>query len=140
MAGMAVCETISDPAVIAWLDPEGRWAGLQSIVRVTATRQVTEQEPTTSVRYSLSSLAGPAQKIARAVRSHWGTENGLHWVLDMGFREGESRVRMGYAQQNLTVVRKLVLALTQHDPQRKLGVALAGGDTAYLRYLLTLAA
>jgi len=102
-----VCETIDDPAVIAWLDPDGRWAGLRSI--------------------------------ARAVRSHWGIENGLHWVLDMGFREDESRVRSGHAQENLTVVRKL--ALLQHDPTRKTGVAAsrkrAGWDTDYLRYLLT---
>ncbi len=139
-----VCEVIDDPAVIAWLDPDHRWTGLRSIARVTATRQVTGQEPTTAVRYYLSSLPGNAQEIARAVRSHWGIENGLHWVLDMGFREDESRVRMGYAQENLTVVRKLALALIQHDPQRKVGVAAsrkrAGWDTAYMQYLLTLPA
>lgn len=138
-----VCETISDPAVITWLDPDGRWAGLRSIARVTATRQVTGQEPTTAVRYYISSLPGDAHEIGRAVRSHWEVENGLHWVLDMGFREDESRVRMGAAQENLTVVRKLALALIQHDPTRKTGVAAsrkkAGWDTTYLRYLLTLA-
>ncbi len=138
-----VCEVIDDPAVIAWLDPTGRWTGLRSIARVTATRQVTGQEPTTAVRYYLSSLPGDAREIARAVRSHWGIENGLHWVLDMGFREDESRVRMGHAQENLTVIRKLALALIQHDPQRKVGVAAsrkrAGWDTAYMQYLLTMA-
>jgi predicted transposase YbfD/YdcC len=138
------CETISDPAVIAWLDPDGRWAGLRSIARVTATRQQTGQEPTTAVRFYISSLPGDARELARAVRSHWGIENGLHWVLDMGFREDESRVRMGAAQENLTVVRKLALALIQHDPTRKTGVAAsrkrAGWDTDYLRYLLTLSA
>lgn len=137
-----VCETINDPAVLAWLDPDGRWVGLQSIARVTATRQVTGQAPTTAVRYYLSSLPGDAREIARAVRSHWGVENGLHWVLDMGFREDESRVRMGFAQENLTVVRKLALALIHHDPQRTTGVAAsrkrAGWDSDYLRYLLTL--
>ena len=138
-----VCETIRDPAVIAWLDPAGRWAGLRSIARVTATRQVTGQEPTTAVRFYLSSLPGDARELARAVRSHWGIENGLHWVLDMGFREDASRVRTGAAQENLTVVRKLGLALIQHDPTRTTGVAAsrkkAGWDTDYLRYLLTLA-
>lgn len=137
-----VCETISDPAVIAWLDPTGRWVGLRSLVRVTATRQVTGQAPTTAVRYYLSSLSGDAGQIARAVRSHWGIENGLHWVLDMGFREDESRVRLGDAQENLTVLRKLGLALIQHDPTRKVGVAAsrkrAGWDSAYMQYLLSL--
>lgn len=139
-----VCEVISDPAVISWLDPDNRWAGLQSIVRVTATRQVMGQAATTAVRYYLSSLTGEAGEIARAVRSHWGIENGLHWVLDMGFREDESRVRMGDAQENLTVLRKLGLALIQHDPTRKMGVAAsrkrAGWDTAYMQYLLSLPA
>jgi predicted transposase YbfD/YdcC len=65
-----VCETISDPAVIAWLDPTQRWPGLRSIVRVTATRQVGAQPPTTAVRHYLSSLPGAAQPIAAAVRSH----------------------------------------------------------------------
>lgn len=139
-----VCAVISDPAVISWLDPDHRWAGLRSIARVTATRQVTGQEPTTAVRYYLSSLAGDAAGIARAVRSHWGIENGLHWVLDMAFREDESRVRTGFAQENLTVVRKLVLALIQHDPLRTTGVAAsrkrAGWDTSYMQYLLSLPA
>jgi predicted transposase YbfD/YdcC len=136
-----VCETISDPAVLAWLDPVGRWTGLRSIARVTATRQETGQEPTTAVRSYVSSLPGEARELARAVRSHWGIENSLHWVLDLGFREDESRVRMGAAQENLTLVRKLALALIQHDPTRKTGVAAArtkaGWDTDYLRYLLT---
>lgn len=45
-----VCETIRDPAVLAWLDPDGTWPGLRTIARVTATRQVTGQDATTAVR------------------------------------------------------------------------------------------
>lgn len=135
-----VCETISDPAVIAWLDPAGRWPGLQTIARVTATRRIGEQEPTTATRYYLSSLAGNAPQIARAVRSHWGIENGLHWVLDMAFREDESRVRVGHSAQNLAVLRTLALTLIGQDRSRKLGVKAsrlrAGWDTGYLLHLL----
>lgn len=137
------CETITDPEVIAWLDPEAAWPGLRSLVRVTAVRQVTGKEPTTMVRYYVSSLPGAAKTMARAVRSHWGIENSLHWVLDMGFREDESRVRMGAAAENLAILRKLALALIQHDPTRKTGVAAsrkkAGWNSDYLRYLLTIA-
>ncbi len=135
-----VCETISDPAVIAWLDPEARWSGLRTIVRVTATRRVGEQDPTTSVRCYLSSLPGEAQPIAEAVRSHWGIENGLHWVLDMAFREDESRARTGHSARNLAVLRKLALTLIQQDRTRKAGVKAsrlrAGWDTGYLLRLL----
>ena len=135
-----VCETISDPAVIAWLDPDGAWPGLRTVVRVTATRQLTGQDPTTSVRYYLSSLPGAAKPIADAVRSHWGIENRLHWVLDMAFREDESRVRTGHSAENLTLLRKLALTLIQQDRTRKIGVKAsrlrAGWDTGYLLALL----
>jgi predicted transposase YbfD/YdcC len=135
-----VCATISDPAVITWLDPAGRWPGLQTIARVTATRQVGAQEPTTSVRYYLSSLPGDAKSVAEAVRSHWGIENSRHWVLDMAFREDERRVRLGHSAQNLAVLRKLALTLIQQDRTRKVGVKAsrlrAAWDTGYLLKLL----
>lgn len=134
------CETIVDPAVIAWLDPDGAWSGLRTIARVTATRQVTGHVPTMMVRYYVSSLDGDARQIAHAVRSHWGIENMLHWVLDMGFHEDESRVRIGHSAQNLAVLRKVALMLIQHDPTRTLGVKAsrmhAAWDTAYLLALL----
>jgi predicted transposase YbfD/YdcC len=135
-----VCETISDPAVIGWLDPEGHWPGLQTIARVTATRQIGEQDPTMSVRYYLSSLPGDAKPSAEAVRSHGAIENGLHWVLDMAFREDESRVRTGHSATNLAVLRKLALTLITQDRTRTSGVKAsrlrAGWDTDYLLYLL----
>jgi predicted transposase YbfD/YdcC len=135
-----VCETISDPAVIAWLDPAGRWPGLRTIARVTATRTVGEQAPTTSVRYYLTSLSGEAKPIAGAIRSHWGIENGLHWVLDMAFREDDSRTRVGQSAANLAVLRKLALTLIQQDQARKVGVKAsrmkAAWDTGYLLQLL----
>lgn len=135
-----VCETISDPAVIAWLDPEARWPGVRTLVRVTATRRVGAQDATTSVRYDLSSLPGEARPIAAAVRSHWGIENSLHWVLDMAFREDESRARTGFSARNLAVLRKLALTLIQQDRSRKVGVKAsrlrAAWDTGDLLRLL----
>lgn len=134
------CETISDPEVIAWLDPDQAWTGLRTIARITATRQVTGQDPTTAVRYYVSSLPGAAAPIAHAVRSHWGIENGLHWVLDLAFREDESRARCGHSAQNLAVLRKLALTLIQQDRSRTMGVKAsrlrAGWDTGYLLRLL----
>lgn len=135
-----VCETIANPAVIAWLDPEGAWAGLRTLVRVTATRQVTGQDRTTAVRYYVRSLPSDAGVIAHAVRSHWGIENRLHWVLDVAFREDESRTRTGHSAQNLAVLRKLALTLIQQDPSLTVGVKAsrmkAAWDTGYLLRLL----
>ena len=136
-----VCRTIADPATLTWLDPDGAWPGLRSIAMVTATRHVTGSEtPTTQVRYYVSSLPGAARPIAEAVRSHWGIENGLHWVLDMAFREDESRTRTGASAQNLALLRKLALNLIRQDPTRKHGVKAmrmrAAWDTDYLLHLL----
>lgn len=135
-----VCETITDPAVIAWLDPAQAWDGLCSIARVTATRRVGEQEPTTTTRYYLSSLPGNAKTIAHAVRSHWGIENQLHWVLDVAFREDENRTRRGHSAENLALIRKLALNLLRQEPTRKHGIKAsrlrAGWDTDYLLRVL----
>ena len=66
---------------------------------------------TTDSRYSISSLSGDAKRLAQAIRAHWGIENSLHWVLDIAFREGESRVRKGHGPENLATLRQLTLNL-----------------------------
>lgn len=43
-----------------------------------------------------------AEEYGRSKRAHWGIENSLHWVLDIGFREDESRIRAGNAAENVT--------------------------------------
>ena len=111
---------IADPATLAWLDPTQQWPGLRGIVRVTGTRDLPETvspEPT-DARYSLTSLEPDAQRIAPAVRRHWAIENDVHWVLDMVFREDESRVRVGHGTETLAVLRNLTLNLVRHDPHR----------------------
>lgn len=135
-----VCETIADPEVIAWLDPDGIWPGLRSIARVTATRRLGQHLPTTTTRYYLSSLPGTARPIARAVRSHWGIENSLHWVLDVAFREDDNRTHTGHSAENLALIRKLALNLLRLEPTRKHGVKAsrlrAGWDETYLLRVL----
>lgn len=107
---------------------------------MTATRRIGERNPTTTIRYYLSSLPGYAKPIAEAVRSHWGIENGLRWVLDMAFREDESRARVRHSAQNLAALRKLALMLIGQDRPRNAGVKAArlraGWDTGYLLQFL----
>ncbi len=59
---------------------------------------------TTEQRYFATSLPVGAETLARCVRGHWGVENGLHWMLDVAFREDESRSRRDHAAANLSVV------------------------------------
>lgn len=72
-------------------------------------RRRTQRQTSISRRYYLSSAKLSAQSFARAVRAHWGIENGLHWVLDVTFDEDRARNRKDHGPENLTVIRKLAL-------------------------------
>jgi predicted transposase YbfD/YdcC len=97
------------------------WAGLTSVGMVESTR-IVNGRTTTEQRYFASSLKADAETLARAIRGHWGVENGLHWVLDVAFREDESRARIDHAAANLAVVRRVSATLIQAEPTGKGGV------------------
>jgi predicted transposase YbfD/YdcC len=87
------------------------WAGLRSVMQVISTTTQHDRE-TNEVRYYLSSLKPVrGDRIATCVRQHWGIENGLHWTLDMSFREDESRIRHRHAQENFAWLRRTALSL-----------------------------
>ena len=95
---------ITDAATLQYLDPEGRWPDLHCVGMVQAERRV-GGEVSREARYYISSLAASARTLHDAVRSHWGIENKVHWVLDLAFREDESRARAGASAHNLRLVR-----------------------------------
>jgi predicted transposase YbfD/YdcC len=117
--------TISDAATIAHLDPEGAWAGLRAIGKVEAERREKGKgaagKVTRETRYYLTSLVD-AKEFGRAVREHWGIENGLHWVLDIAFREDESRARAGASAENLVVLRHIAMNLLKQERSAKVGI------------------
>jgi predicted transposase YbfD/YdcC len=116
-----------------------QWVGLQSIGLVESVRKIGTQT-TTSRRYYLNSFASDAQLLAYAVRSHWGIENNLHWVLDVGFSEDDCPIHSGHAPENLARLRKMSLNLLAQEKTAKIGVAnkrlKAAWDNYYLAKVL----
>ena len=89
----------------------------------------------------LQFAGGCARALLQAVRSHWGIENSLHWVLDMAFREDESRIRTGHAAHNMSILRRLALNLLRRETTAKGGIAArrkqAGWNNEYLLKVLS---
>ena len=82
------------PAVLAKVNPTGRWPKLRCIGMVRAERQV-HGKTSIEERYYISSLDGHARSFGRAFRGHWGRENSVHWLLDLVFREDDCRISVG---------------------------------------------
>jgi predicted transposase YbfD/YdcC len=104
-----------------WFADKAKWEGLQSVGFVESIRELAGQA-TIERRYYLSSLPLGVENFARAVRGHWGVENKLHWVLDVCFREDQSRARAGFAAENLATLRRLALNLLKREKTKKRGI------------------
>ena len=133
------CWVTSDPEYIRYVDPEGCWESLKSIIIIDATRK--ERDKTTSqCRYFISSLHLGAAQMMKHIRQHWEIENKLHWSLDVTFREDQSRVRVGHAPENLALIRKMAFNLLRQNKSKKCGAKtkrmLCGMDTNFLLEVL----
>jgi len=115
------CRAIGDPAYLAYIDPDQAWPGLKSVVCIESARRIGDTVSTES-RHYLSSLPADARRLSQAVRSHWGVENRLHWVLDLAFHEDNSRVHADHAPENLAIIRHIALNLLRGDPTRRIGL------------------
>jgi predicted transposase YbfD/YdcC len=102
---------------VAWLRERHDWPGLRALVMVESQRQAgpkIERE----TRFYITSLSDPANLVAAAIRAHWGVENGLHWVMDMVFRDDESRVRTDHAPTNFAIAKHIAFNLIRQRPRK----------------------
>ena len=133
------CWTICDAALVNYLRNRAGWRNLRTIVKVVAERRV-NGETSRQDRYFISSLDSDARRMLRAVRSHWGIENSLHWVLDIAFDEDHQRVRKDNGPANFAVLRHIALNLLKQDKTVKVGIKAkrlkAGWDEPYLLKIL----
>jgi predicted transposase YbfD/YdcC len=117
---------------------ELRLPGVAAIIRVKSRTELKDR-CRLETRYYITSAALSAERAAQAIRGHWGIENSLHWVLDVVFKEDQSRLRKGHGAKNMAVVRHFAINLVRSVSDRrsiKLRRKRAGWDQDYLAGLL----
>jgi predicted transposase YbfD/YdcC len=131
---------IADRQILRQLRSAPEWKGLQAVVKV-HTRRQTGEEVTEKDRYFISSLSSDAKHLLNVVRTHWSIENQLHWVLDIAFREDESRIRKDHGPENFAVLRHIAVNLVKQEITQKASVKgkrlKAGWDEDYLLKILS---
>ncbi len=104
---------------ILWLDSREKWADLQGIGVILSSIEQSGVR-TEQAHYFIYSCKGlSAEQIMRFKRDHWAIENSLHWVLDMQFREDESRARRDNSAENLNVLRQMAYNILKSDSSVK---------------------
>lgn len=98
--------------------PEG-WRDVRTAVRIDRSRKVSGKTTTERHFYVSSLPADGIEKLARVIRSHWGIENNLHWLLDVAFDEDSRRVRDETAAENYALITRLALMLLKRNPDKK---------------------
>jgi predicted transposase YbfD/YdcC len=114
--------TIAAPNLIRCLRGAENWSHLRTVVNVHAARRL-GPEVAVEGRYFISSCAHlDAKHLLHAVRTRWTIENSLPWVVDIAFREDESRLRNDHSAHNVAIVRRIALSLLKQDASARAGV------------------
>ena len=113
--GRIETRTVTVVGDIDWLTERHPWTGLASIVMVESKREIAGKSERES-RFYITSLSASAERIGAAIRGHWGVENGLHWVMDMVFRDDECRIRKDNAPANFATVKHMASNLLRQAP------------------------
>lgn len=104
-----------------WFESKRDWTALRSFVMVERTTEKGGNN-TQECAYFISSLEADSATFQRLIRGHWGIENQLHWMLDCQFNEDACLIHKGNAPENLSLIRKMALALLKRDTSSKLSI------------------
>ena len=98
------------------------WIGLSQVVEVERV-VYNKGRKSTELSYYISSKQCNALYYSELIRSHWGIENGLHWVKDVDFSEDRSKIRTGNAPQNMSLIRNISINLFRLNGHKQLASA-----------------
>lgn len=121
-----------------WLSKKAEWPGLQTMGCVESVRE-TKDGITTEFRYYISSLPADITQFSQAVRGHWGIENGLHWIMDIVFRDDECRIRKKHGPANFVIIKHLAQNMLKKAPSKasmRVKRKKAGWDDSFLATVL----
>ena len=123
---------------VGWLQDLHGWPGLKAVGRIEAVRELKGKQER-AVRYFIMSAEIPPERLLELVRSHWGIENGLHWVLDVVMDEDRMRNRTLNGPECLSALRRIALnivRLMDDDHSLKGRMHIASMNDKYLLGLL----
>lgn len=100
------------------MEAKESWPELKCIGRVRSIREE-KGKRSDEVRYFISSKKLEAVEFGKAIRSHWSIENSLHWVMDIVFRDDESRVRIRNAAANFVTLKHITLNMLKMLPGKQ---------------------
>lgn len=106
---------------IDWFEDKHLWEGLKTFTMVIRQRDI-DGKISIESSYFISSIDKNVSTIANAIRNHWGIENGLHWCLDIAFREDYCRIRKDYAPENMAIIRHMAINLLKQERSLKGGI------------------
>ena len=101
-----------------WVRGAAKWPGLKTVIEVERERHLPGKEVETEIQYYISSLPVDAPRVAQGIRRHWEVENKAHWVLDVAFKEDDSRIRKGDGAENVAIIRRFCLNLARLDGKK----------------------
>jgi predicted transposase YbfD/YdcC len=114
------CSVIADLSLI---EKATEWASLQGLVCIESERyHKATGKIEREIRYYITSLRPDAARLNAVIRQHWGIENKLHWVLDVGFSEDLDRKRAGHSAQNFSLLNRIALNLLKQETTFKRGI------------------